>query len=132
AKTAEGPYDLIVSDSTDVYEGEEGNLSEMLFTQSFYGDIRRLLAPDGIVVTQADNVVFCPYSLEAISAEFAQVFPFVGSYFGIVPSFGGFSGFCYASEGVQLKQEFAPPAGLDLAYLNEATYRLALNPPTFS
>ncbi|CAN5436102.1 polyamine aminopropyltransferase [soil metagenome] len=131
-KTATEPYDLVVSDSTDVYEGEEGNLSEMLFTEGFYRDIRRLLAPGGIVVTQADNSVFCPYSLEAISAEFGRVFPFVGSYFGLVPSFGGYSGFCFASEETRLRQDFQPPAYLDLVYLNETTYQLALNPPKFS
>jgi spermidine synthase len=126
-KTApDSEYDLIVSDSTDVYEGEEGNLSEMLFTESFYRDVRRLLAPNGMVVTQADNPVFCGYSLEAIRREFAAVFPFVGDYFGLVPSFGGYSAYCYASEGRALRPDF-DSRGLELRYLSPTTYALALS-----
>ncbi|MCG9894250.1 MAG: hypothetical protein MH204_02085, partial [Fimbriimonadaceae bacterium] len=65
-KTAEAGYDLIVADATDVYEEEDQSLSEMLFTEPFYRDLERLLSPQGMVVTQADNLLFCPYSLESI------------------------------------------------------------------
>jgi len=125
------PYDLIVADSTDVYEGEEGNLSEMLFTREFYQDVRRCLSPGGFVVTRADNLVFCPYSLEAILAEFGAVFSKTGWYQGIVPSFGGYSGFAWASNGPELAPRL-DPKGLDLAYLNDATYAFAFRPLRFS
>ena len=110
-------------DSTDTYEEEEGEISEMLFTDGFYGDLRRLLAPGGVVVTQADNNVFCPYSMEEIRAMFARVFPRVGSYQALVPSFGGFSGFVWAGEGRDVRVPFEPK--VELRYLNEATYALA-------
>lgn len=122
-KEAQAKYDLIVVDSTDTYEEEEGEISEMLFTDGFYGDLRRLLAPGGIVVTQADNSVFCPYSMEDIRAMFGRVFPRVGTYQALVPSFGGFSGFVWASEGRDARAPFAPR--VELRYLNEATYALA-------
>jgi spermidine synthase len=125
------PYDLIVADSTDVYEGEEGNLSEMLFTREFYQDVRRCLTAGGFVVTQADNLVFCPYSLEAILKEFRAVFANTGWYQGIVPSFGGYSGFAWASNGPTVVAQL-DPKGLDLAYLNDVTYAFAFRPLRFS
>lgn len=102
-KTCRETYDLIVMDSTDVYEEEDASLSQMLFTREFYSDLKRLLSPNGFVVTQADNLVFCPYSLEAIRAEFGAVFAKTGDYFAVIPSFGGFSGFCWASQGAEIE-----------------------------
>ena len=129
-KSATGPYDLIVVDSTDVYEGEEGNLSEMLFTEPFYRDLLRLLGDGGMVVTQADNLVFCPYSLEEIAGQFASVFPRVGSYASVVPSFGGFSGYCYGSKGASIPPKM-PATSVPLSYLDEVTWALALRPIAF-
>ncbi|MBL8047144.1 MAG: hypothetical protein JNJ45_00530 [Chthonomonas sp.] len=123
------PYDLIVVDSTDTYEDEEGEISEMLFTKEFYQDLARLLQPQGLLVTQADNLVFCPYSLEDIKGLFGQVFPVVESYQALVPSFGGFSGYCTASHGRKLDPKAAIPAGMQ--YLNPVTYSLAFQPLSF-
>jgi spermidine synthase len=132
-KKATDGYDLIVVDSTDVYEEEEGELSEMLFTDEFYRDILRLLNETGFVVTQADNLIFCPYSLEAISSLYKRIFPVVGSYQALVPSFGGFSGYCWGSKGATIVPQFPAVASeLALRYLNETTYRLALSELKFS
>ncbi len=130
-KRVSEPYDLIVADSTDTYEGEDGNLSEMLFTGEFYGDCARALSPSGFLVTQADNLVFCPYSLESILKMFSTVFPQVGSYQALVPSFGGFSGFAWASHGPVLTPNLDRASGLGLRYLNEATLALAFSPLSF-
>lgn len=129
-KEATEKYDLIVVDSTDTYEDEEGEISEMLFTDEFYGDLRRILAPGGFVVTQADNNVFCPYSMEEIKAMFSRVFPKVGSYQALVPSFGGFSGFVWAGEGGEVETAFSPR--VELKYLNPATYALAFSELQFA
>lgn len=133
-RQTKAPYDLIVMDSTDVYEEEDGGLSERLFSQSFYQDCANALSDNGIVVTQADNLVFCPYSLEAIQADFQKVFPVVGAYQAIIPSFGGFSGFCWGSKGTRLSREFPAETAstLGLRYLNDSTYRLAFEPFSFS
>jgi len=132
-KKSDRKYDLIVADSTDVYEEEEGGLSEQLFTQGFYADCRNLLTPDGLVVTQADNLLFCPYSLEEIAGTFGAVFPQVGSYQALVPSFGGFSGYCYGSNGLKLKERWSDLTDTtrSFRYLNEATYNLAFQPLPF-
>ena len=123
-------YDLIVADSTDVYEDESGGLSEQLFTSSFYTDCSRILAPSGVIVTQADNLLFCPYSLDAIRSTFGAVFSNFGSYWGMAPSFGGFSGFCWASAqgrvGVSQIPEDVP-----FTYLTPLTMDLAFSPLPF-
>ena len=131
-KNASVPYDLIVADSTDVYENEVGGLSEALFTEAFYADCLRLMSESGMLVTQADNLVFCPYSLDAILAMFGKVFPKTGAYQAIVPSFGGFSGFAWASKGAALSPRLPSGTGsIPLRYLNEATYAFAFSPLSF-
>lgn len=128
-KQAKGPYDLIVVDSTDTYEEEEGEISEMLWTEAFYKDLARLLAPGGVVVTQADNHVFCPYSCEEVLDLFGKVFPNKGFYFGLVPSFGGYSGFVWGSNDRELVGEMSVPGGY--GYLNDLTYKLAFSNLSF-
>lgn len=118
------PYDLIVMDSTDTYEGEGGALSEQLFTEGFYRDCRNALSDQGFLVTQGDNLVFCPYSLEAILKTFGKVFEKTGSYQALIPSFGGYSGFAWASKGPSLSQWWTDPA-TPHRYLNPITFALA-------
>lgn len=126
-KQATRKYDLIVADSTDTYEEEDGALSEMLFTDEFYRDCFNALSDNGLLVTQADNLLFCPYSLESIQAMFARVFPKTGSYHAIIPSFGGFSGYCWASKGAEVSRQFPSEkaAQLDLKYLSQPTWDYA-------
>jgi spermidine synthase len=121
------PYDLIVLDVTDVYEDEDGELSERLFTKEFYADCLAALTQGGMAVTQADNHVFCPYSMRDVLAEFGAVFPRVGSYQALVPSFGGFSGYVWASRGASIGENWpAHAASIPFRYLNPTTYSLAL------
>lgn len=131
-KNSTDQYDLIIIDATDTYEDEEGELSESLFTQEFYADCKARLSEQGIVVTQADNHVFCPYSLEAILRDFTKAFGFADSYWCLVPSFGGYSAFAYASATTRLNN--TAPAGIgnpEFKYLNSTTYNLAFLPTPF-
>lgn len=120
----EDPYDFIVLDITDVYEDEDGALSEQLFTEKFHQDCRAALSEKGILVTQADNHIFCPYSLEEVQKTLADIFDTTGWYQALVPSFGGFSAYCWASNGVEVKREF-PANSLPLEYLNPVIWALA-------
>ena len=121
-------YDLIVVDSTDVYEEEDGGLSEQLFTSEFYKDCLNALSPTGIVVTQADNLVFCPYSLEHIQRMFGTVFSKTGSYFAVIPSFGGFSGYCWGSAGADIPMTYPGhrAENLPLKFLRRAGYEYGM------
>jgi spermidine synthase len=131
-KDTNATFDLIVADSTDTYEGEDGALSESLFTREFYEDCRRLLKPNGIMVTQADNLVFCPYSTEGAERAFREVFPNVGVYQSLVPSFGGFSGYCWGSVRGGIDPLAWVPGNLSLRYLSATTYALAFTYLGFS
>lgn len=128
-RQCEAIYDLIVLDSTDTYEDEEGELSSRLFTREFYEDCRRALRPSGILVTQADNPIFCPYSVAEVLAQMKAVFPVTGTYQAFVPSFGGLSAYCFGSEATRLSPDLPREAhDLPLRYLNSATYGLAMAP----
>jgi spermidine synthase len=131
ANSAEGPYDLIVADATDVYEEEDESLSELLFTEPFYRDLLRLLSPQGIVVTQADNVLFCPYSRDEILEQFRSVFPHTGEYWAMVPSFGGYSGFVWGSKGGSPASGWTATAPTTLRYLNPLLLEVANGPLPF-
>jgi spermidine synthase len=128
-KSCQEKYDLIIVDSTDTYEEEQGALSEMLFTAEFYADCKRLLTEGGFVVTQADNPVFCPYSLASISQLFQTVFPRIGTYRALVPSFGGFSAFAWGSGAADVHAQFRPSPGH--RYLTPETYALAFSGLSF-
>lgn len=130
-KQVSQPYDLIVMDITDVYEGEDGALSEQLFTDEFHQDCKAALSQNGILVTQADNLVFCPYSLEGILQTLHGLFPNVGSYQALVPSFGGYSGFAWGSKGATIRPSF-PGSGIRLKYLNAVTWALAFEDLSFA
>jgi spermidine synthase len=118
------PYDLIVMDVTDVYEDEEGELSAQLFTKSFHRDCLNALSDSGFLVTQADNHVFCPYSLEGVLGDLGSVFPRTGWYQALVPSFGGFSAFAWASKSAEPLAQ-CPHIAFEVDYLNATTYSLA-------
>jgi spermidine synthase len=118
-------YDLIVMDITDVYEGEDGALSEALFTSDFHRNLHEALSPGGFLVTQADNHVFCAYSMQGTAETLAEHFKHVGGYQAIVPSFGGFSGYCWASNDNVVRLTWSGAGGLPLQYLNQTTYNLA-------
>ncbi len=125
----ESGYDLIIADATDIYEEEEGELSEALFSAEFYQSLKDLLTPQGMIVTQADNLVFCPYSLKDVLEAFDTSFENCGSYWGIVPSYGGFSGFAWA--GAAPKTEWPGEKVSGLRYLNRETWNLAFSPVPF-
>ena len=125
-KNVTDPYDLIVMDVTDTYEDEEGELSEQLFTPDFHRDCYDALSAKGILVSQADNHIFCPYSLEEVLKTFNGLFEKTGWYQALVPSFGGFSAFAWGSKGGEVSATW-PGASFDLRYLNETTWALAFN-----
>lgn len=129
-KQATDSYDLIVMDSTDVYEDEQGGLSEQLWTLDFYADLFRLMSDGGFLVTQADNLLFCPYSLDGVLETFGRVFPTTGSYWASVPSFGGYSGYAWASKGATVASTM-PVTDLPLRYLDATTYAMGTRPLPF-
>lgn len=127
---AEHSYDLILLDATDTYEEESGELSEQLFTDRFYADCAKILNPGGVAVTQADNPVFCPYSSQPLLDSFRSAFGCSGSYWALVPSFGGFSAYVWGGAKASLPASH-PEFPADVRYLDDLTYNLAFRPVPF-
>jgi len=130
-KEVADPYDLIVMDVTDCYEGEDGELSERLFTEEFHRDCLAALAEGGMLVSQADNHVFCPFSLAEVLRTFGELFPKTGWYQALVPSFGGYSAYAWASKGAEVKTAW-PGAPFAMKYLNAITWALAFQALPFA
>lgn len=126
-KDVDSPYDVIVMDVTDVYEEADESLSEQLFGDEFHRDCCNALSESGFLVTQADNPLFCPYSLDGILAMLERYFSEIGSYWALVPSFGGFSAFAWGSHSQRLATTLAP-GSLDLRYLTPERYAMGLGP----
>jgi spermidine synthase len=124
-KAVDNPYDVLIMDVTDVYEEAEESLSEQLFGDDFHRDCCNALSESGFLVTQADNPLFCPYSLDGIIAMLDRYFSETGSYWGLVPSFGGFSAFAWASHSRRMAQTIEP-AGLNLSYLTPERFAMGL------
>lgn len=125
-------YDLIVVDATDTYEDESGEISEMLFTKEFYRSCYRSLSPEGFVVTQCDNPVFCQYSSEQVKPLFAEVFDQMQTYWTLVPSFGGYSACIVGSKGNRIAETYPDRSNsIPLRFLNQTYYELALKTPPF-
>ncbi|MBX3114256.1 MAG: hypothetical protein KF836_06790 [Fimbriimonadaceae bacterium] len=124
-------YDAIYIDATDVYEEEDGSLSENLFTDGFYADCRKALSESGIVITQADNPVFCPYSAGPIEKQFRKAFGNAGIYWSLVPSFGGYSAFVWGSPNHQPAPTMQFSSPIETQYLSDLTYQMAFTQVPF-
>ena len=127
-KNVENPYDLIVMDVTDVYE-EEDSLSEELFGDEFHRACCNAVTESGFIVTQADNPLFCPYSQDRIVEMMRRYFNNTGSYWALVPSFGGYSAFVWGSHSGEVAKELPTRAGaIQRKYLSAEMYALGFGP----
>ena len=109
-------YDCIIIDFPD-----PGNYSVgKLYTNSFYKEIYRLLADDGVVVVQSTSPYIGRRSFWCIDHTIASVGFLTIPYHTYVPSFGEW-GYVMATKNHSWRNEGALPAGLK--YINSATIR---------
>jgi spermidine synthase len=86
AQAAGASFDVIIVDSTDPI-----GAGEVLFSDAFYADAARVLAPGGLLVNQCGVPFLQAEELRQSSARRARFFPHVGAYVAAVPSYvGGF------------------------------------------
>ncbi len=124
-------YDVVIIDSTDPI-----GPAKPLFGETFYRNVFRVLADDGIVVAQGES---SHYELEAqrtVLSSMGKVFPKVSLYNYCNLTYpGGLWSFVYASKGLcpladldgaRIKQQ-----NLDLSYYNEDIHRAAFALPSF-
>jgi len=98
AAATAGSFDVIIVDSTDPV-----GVGEALFTDAFYADCARILAPGGLVVNQCGVPFMQPDELRETSRRRARAFPHVSAYLAAVPTYvGGFMtlGIASKSSGV--------------------------------
>jgi len=84
AEAAPGSFDVIIVDSTDPV-----GVGEALFTDAFYADCARILAPDGLVVNQCGVPFMQPDELHDTSRRRARALPHVSAYVAAVPTYVG-------------------------------------------
>ncbi len=94
AAAAPRSVDVILVDSTD-----PAGPGEALFSEAFYRDCARVLAPGGLLVNQSGVPFMQPDELRKTSALRARVFPHVTAYVAAVPTYvGGFMALGIASD----------------------------------
>lgn len=101
-QAASGYFDVVIMDLTDPYASE---IAKPLYSPASFREIKRILKPDGVIVTQAGSSYFYPdeynYVLESIKASFKNV----SEYWFWVPSFGLNVNFIVASDRYKLENE---------------------------
>lgn len=85
-QAAPGTFDVIIVDSTDPI-----GVGEVLFTDTFYENCARILAPDGLIVNQCGVPFMQADELSSTSLRRARFFQHVSAYVAAVPTYvGGF------------------------------------------
>lgn len=91
---ASGRYDVIIVDFPDPTEFALGKL----YTESFYREVARLLAPDGIMAIQSTSPLVAPRSYWTVASTLEAAGLTTRGYHAYVPSFGEW-GFTLAGHG---------------------------------
>jgi spermidine synthase len=116
ARESQDRFDVVVVDSTDPM-----GPGEVLFTEAFYRDVRRLLRPGGVLATQCGNPAIHPAELELTQRQQrAAGFADVTYYFAAVPTYiGGSMALGFATDDASRRRVTAEairgrgvPAGL--------------------
>lgn len=84
AREARGTYDAIIVDFPDPVDFSVGKL----YTESFYRELSRLLAPDGMAVIQSTSPLVAPKSFWTVSTTLEAAGLQTRAYHAYVPSFG--------------------------------------------
>ncbi|MAM60483.1 MAG: spermidine synthase [Maritimibacter sp.] len=83
-RTTAGGYDVVIVDSTDPIGPGEG-----LFTNTFYGQAKRALSPDGILVTQNGVPFMQGDELTNTMRAFRALFVDATCYLATIPTYAG-------------------------------------------
>ncbi|HOX24320.1 MAG TPA: polyamine aminopropyltransferase [Candidatus Krumholzibacteria bacterium] len=129
AETAER-YDVVLVDSTDPI-----GPAQPLFGREFYGNVRRVLTDQGIVVSQCENPWYEGPAQRALLDILGEVFPVVSlyNYYNLTYP-GGMWSFSFASKGPRPDGELNPPrveALGELQWWTPAIQRAAFALPAF-
>ncbi|MEM1382558.1 MAG: polyamine aminopropyltransferase [Pseudomonadota bacterium] len=126
-------YDVIISDSTDPI-----GPGEVLFTQTFYGHAKRILAEGGILVTQNGVPFMQGEELTDTMRAFKALFRDWGCYLATIPTYaGGPMAFGWGTDGAarevplaEIQARFAA-AGLTPRYYTPEVHKAAFALPGY-
>jgi spermidine synthase len=109
-------FDAVIVDFPDPSSFALGKL----YSVPFYGNLKKHVAANGLIVVQSTSPFFAPNAYWTIDATLREVGMRTWPYHAYVPSFGEW-GFILASP----QQQYTPPASyrLPMRFLNEATTR---------
>ncbi len=93
-REARGRYDAIIVDFPDPTDFSVGKL----YTESFYREVSRVLAPDGVAVVQSTSPLVAPGAFWTVAATIEAAGLSTKPYHAYVPSFGEW-GFILAANG---------------------------------
>jgi len=87
-------YDVVIVDFPDPVDFSVGKL----YTESFYRELARIIAPDGIAVVQSTSPLVAPRAFWTVAATIEAAGLTTRPYHVYVPSFGEW-GFILAAQG---------------------------------
>lgn len=94
-------FDVVIVDSTDPL-----GPGEALFTEAFYADCKRVVEPEGILVTQNGVPFLQAVELASSMRKLKTLFGDVTAYLAVVPSYvGGFMALGWASDNANLRRQ---------------------------
>ena len=105
-RQARGQYDAVIVDFPDPTEFSLGKL----YTENFYREVSRLLAPQGVMTVQSTSPLIAPRSYWTVASTLEAAGLTARGYHAYVPSFGEW-GFTMAAHGA-IPQTAQLPAGL--------------------
>ena len=87
-------YDVVIIDSTDPF-----SVGESLFKESFYADLKEVIKPKGIIVSQSESMFYNNDLIEEMSIFKKKYFQVVKYYYTMVPTYpSGTIGFHFCSQ----------------------------------
>lgn len=120
-REARGPYDAIIVDFPDPTEFSLGKL----YTESFYREVARLLAANGVMTVQSTSPLIAPRSYWTVASTLEAAGLSTRGYHAYVPSFGEW-GFTLAAHSPIGDVARLPP---HLRFLTAATERAMFDFP---
>ncbi len=120
-------YDIAIVDSSDPI-----GPAEVLFSESFYIDLKNSLKEDGVMVCQSQSPIFNKDILKQTRTRLQKHFPIVKTYHAVVPSYpGGMWSFTLASFKYHPLEANLEKLVNNTSYINQDVFLSAFNLPNF-
>ncbi|QOR94101.1 spermidine synthase [Thermosphaera chiliense] len=90
-------FDVVIMDLTDPYAGET---AKALYSSGFYSQVKKIMADNSVLVTQAGSSYFYPDEYKYVLTSLSRNFGLIGEYWTWIPSFGLNVNFIIASDTI--------------------------------